>query len=167
MDEPNESTEAGQTGDSKAAKKAAKAAKKAAKGAAKAAKKGAPAPAAPVSSPVLPAASASPTASAPATPPASSPASSPRDVEQPAAPPPDGMTPAERSALAAERNVALQRRRVIISAIGVALALFTALITWLSFRASYERSAAPPQEAVETRPTYTAPPTPTPENEVE
>ena len=134
MDEPDESPRAGQADDSKAAKEAAKVAKKAAKSAAKAAKKGAPGPATPASSPVL------------------SPASPPRDVEQPAATPPDGMSPAERSALAAERAVALQRRRVIISAIGVVLALVTALITWLSFRASSERAPKPGQGTIEPRP---------------
>ena len=77
------------------------------------------------------------------------------------------MSPAERSALAAERNVAMQRRRVIISAIGVALALVTALITWLSFRASVERAPTPGQGAIETRPADTAPPTATPKDAAE
>jgi hypothetical protein len=43
----------------------------------------------------------------------------------------DGISPAERSARAAEKQVELQRKRVLIAALGIAIGLATLAVTLL------------------------------------
>ncbi len=88
--------------------------------------------------------------------------SSPDGVEAAAVTPPahsaDCPTPAERSAVAAERAVAINRKRLIVQVIAAILALATVLIAWLT-RSS---SPSPAQEENTTVPTQPAAETPDP-----